>query len=104
MLRTLLCAVFSFLLVAGGLRADEYVGTIKKIDATTKTLTVTVDDKDKDFVIGDDTKIVSPKGTDLKGGLKSKQLKDGVNVSVTTEKKDDKEVVTFVRLGKKKKK
>jgi hypothetical protein len=100
-------AAFAVLLVFGALvLAAEIKGKISKVDAENNKITVTVDGKEQDFTITKDTKIVGGKG-DIKDGLKSKRFSDkaitkGIDVTVTTEKKDDKEVVTQVKVGGKK--
>jgi hypothetical protein len=98
---SVLCAVFALALLAGGLRAEEYMGKIKKVDADKGLLTVTVKGEDKDFTVSD-AKLLGPAGKELKNGVKNKAVKEGANVTVTTEKKGGKEVVTQVQLGKKK--
>src|SRR5437016_5718363 len=62
MLRTLACAVFAMVLVAGGLLADEVKGKVKSVDLDKKTITVTVGDKDQDYSFSDDTKLSTAKG------------------------------------------
>lgn len=86
--------------------AEEIKGHIKKIDTEKKTLIVTVDDKDREFTLNKETKFkqnqppAKKKGTattaDLPGGLNA--LKVDANVTLTTEKKDGKEVVTEVKV------
>jgi hypothetical protein len=91
--------------------AAEIKGKVTKVDAENNKITVKVDDKDQEFTITKDTKIIGPKGGDIKNGLKSKAfsekaLERGIQVTITTEKKDNKEVVKEVKLmgGKKGKK
>src|SRR5262249_20218214 len=83
-------------------------GEIKKIDAATNTLTVSLKAKkattDREFKIADTTKFVTVNGknqTDLAGGLKNEQLKPGATGSVKT---DGDGKVTERRLGTAKKK
>jgi hypothetical protein len=109
MTRRVLPAIAVLFVFAAFIAAAEIKGKIIKVDAENNKITVTVDDKDKEFTLTKDTKIISPKGNDLKGGLKSKRfseeaLKKGVPATITTEKVDDKEVVKEVKLtgGKKK--
>jgi hypothetical protein len=103
MLRTLAYAVVGLLASAGGLRAEDVQGKVKKVDADKGVLTVTIDGKDREFRITDDTKMVDAEGKDLKNRLKSKRLEVGQEVTVTCEKKDGKEVCTRVKLTPKKK-
>lgn len=103
MLRMFVAAVLGLVLMAGGLLADEVKGKVKSVDQDKKTITVTVDGKDKTFKLNDNTSIVGAKGKALKDGIKAKGLKEGAHVTITTDKKDGKEVVTEVKVGGKKK-
>jgi hypothetical protein len=108
MLRRLVSAVLVMLMFAAFLIAAEYKGKITKVDAENKKITVNIDGKDQEFTVTKDTKILSSKGNELKGGLKSKafgpkRLEKGIQATITTEKKDDKEVVTEVKLAGRKK-
>ncbi|MBY0527376.1 MAG: hypothetical protein K2R98_28530 [Gemmataceae bacterium] len=98
MLRNLVTslAVAGLLLITGVVLAEEIKGSVVKVDAEKSTITVKVDDKDKEFTVAKDAKILSAKDKPLKDGLKS--LKEKAEVILTTEKKDDKEVVTKVQL------
>ena len=112
MLRKLVAAALGIVLVAGIVLADEIKGKVKSVDADKNTITVTVkvDDKDTDktFTVTADTKVQAKKKSgelvDVEGGLKA--VKEGQDVTITTEKKDDKEVVTQILVprerGKKK--
>jgi hypothetical protein len=103
MLRTFACAVVALFVLSVGLvmAADkEAKGTIKKVDADKGTITVTVDGKDQDFMIGADAKIVDAAGADLKDRLKAADLKAGAKVTVTCTTKDGKDVCTKVQLSK----
>src|SRR5947209_19833086 len=85
-------------------QADEIKGKVKKVDADKSVLTLTVDDKDQTFNVPKDAKVVALFGKkvkkaqlqDLPGGLGA--LKEGTSVTVTTEKKDNKDVVIQVKL------
>ena len=103
MVRRVLSAFVVLLAFAAFILAGEIKGKITKVDAENNKITVTVDDKDQELTITKDTKFISPKGNELKGGLKSKAfgekaLKKGISATITTEKKNDKEVVTEVKL------
>jgi hypothetical protein len=119
MLRTFVCAAVALVLCVGTtLAADKAEkkkgqaaqGTIKKVDAATGTLTVTVKNKkesaDKEFKIGDATKITVFAGDakqDLTGpaGLKNEQFKEGAVVGIIS---DESGKVLEVRIGTPKKK
>ncbi len=101
-----LAAVLALVFVVACVSADEYKGTITKVDLAKKTLTVKVDGDVKTLTYDDKTTFVrSAKDgnektvADLKGWaakLKSK----GAAATVWTEKKDGKETVTKVTVGK----
>jgi len=109
MFRRSLAAVCVFLAFAIAMTAAEIKGRIVKVDAAARKITLEVDDKEQEFTLGKDTRILGPKG-DLKDGLKHRvfqnenNLKKGIRATITTEKKDDTDVVTEVKLtgGKKK--
>lgn len=104
-----LAAAFVFLAFGIAMTGAEIKGRIVKVDAANRKITVKVDDKEQEFTLGKDTRILGPKG-DLKDGLKhkvfqnEKALKKGIRATITTQKKDDADVVTEVKLtgGKKK--
>jgi hypothetical protein len=84
--------------------SDEVKGKVKSVDADKSTITVTVDDKDQTFTVAKDAKVYSLVGKnakkaqpqDIAGGLKG--VNQGVDVTLTTEKKDTKETVTAVKV------
>ena len=116
MLRSLFCGAVALLLCAGVALADDKAdkgkknatvnGKVKKIDAATQTLTVSVrkkgeEPKDMEFKIAEDTKVTVWAGEDkkqmsAKDGFKSDQLKEGANVGVTT---DPNGKVVALRIG-----
>lgn len=102
MLRRILCSLFVLALSFGIAIAEDYKGKIKSVDD--KSITITVDGKDVKVDVTDATAVVAGKeGKEkpVKGGLKS--LKEGAEVMVKTEKKDNKEVATQIKVGGKKK-
>ena len=109
MMRTFLGAVLALLLAAGGLLAEEIKGKVKSVDAEKSTITVTVGDKDTTYNVAKFASIYTlGKGKkaqpmDITGGLKG--VGEGADVTLTTEKKDDKDQVIKVQVdGAKKKK
>jgi hypothetical protein len=109
MSRRVLSAVAVLFVFAAFVAAAEIKGKIIKVDAENNKITVTVDEKDQEFTLTKDTKIVGGKGGEIKDGLKSKRFSEkalmkGVPATITTEKVGDKEVVKEVKLtgGKKK--
>jgi hypothetical protein len=124
MLRLFVCAAVALMLCVGvGLAQDKgkgkdtnkVSGTVKKVDAATGTLTISVKGKNKgdqpkdmEFKISDTTKVTvyaptTGDATNLVGkdGLKNEQFKEGAKVMVTTDK-DNK--VVAVQIGQAKKK
>lgn len=88
MLRSLVCAVAALVICAGSLLADEVKGKLKKVDSDNMTITVTTSDgKDEVIHVGKDTRVMGPNGKDLKNGIKNHQLKEGTEVTVSTEMK-----------------
>jgi hypothetical protein len=65
----------------------EVVGMFKSKDLTKKTLTITVDGKDKTYKITDDTKILGPRGGER--DLKDDVLDKGYEITVVPNAKDD---------------
>jgi len=103
MMRKLFCALSALVVCAGLSLADEVKGKVKSVDVEKNTIVVTVGDKDQTFTLSDDTKIVNSKGKDVKDKAKAiKGIKPDTELTITTEKKDDKDVVTKVQLPAKK--
>jgi hypothetical protein len=108
MRRALLAAVVVAVLGASDLRAEDFKGTVKKVDAEKGKLTVTIKEKDRTFDVPADAKVtiqVAAGNVTAKDGLKSEWFKRAANakgggytVEVTVEKKKGKEVVTKVHL------
>jgi Cu/Ag efflux protein CusF len=103
MLRPFLCAAFAHTLAAGGLRADTVTGKVKTVDADKSNITVQDGDKDVTYTVAKDAKVTGlfgkgkkVKPQDLEGGLKG--VKEGVDVSLTVVKTDDKDSVTEVKV------
>jgi hypothetical protein len=98
-------AVFcTFVVCLAVVNAEDFTGKVKKVDADKNTILISVNDKDQSFTLTKDTKIVALFGKkankaqllDLPGGLTS--IKDGMGVTITTDKVDSKQVVTQVKL------
>lgn len=112
MFRMLVFAVLGLALVATSdamaqkKKGKNVAGTIKKVDAATGTLTITIKSKkdgemDKDYKVTDSTKVVVVKGEDRKeltgnDRLKNDEFKEGARVRITLGE-DDK--VTEVAVG-----
>jgi hypothetical protein len=100
MLRKLVCGVFALLLCVGVLYAAELHGKIKKVDADKGAITVTVDGKDVVFPVDKDTKFMAATGKELPDGVRSKELIEGAEVTITTEKREGKDHVAKIALAK----
>jgi hypothetical protein len=74
-------------------------GTIKKIDADKGTVTITVGDKDHDYTVAEDTRIMDVAGKPVKERLKSKDLKEGAAVFFKPATKDGKAVLVGLKLA-----
>jgi opacity protein-like surface antigen len=85
-------------------QAEEVKGKVKSVDAEKSTITVTVGEADRTLEVAKDAKVThrvgksekKAKSEDLPGGLGA--LKAGTEVTLTTEKKADKETVTEVKV------
>jgi hypothetical protein len=104
MLRGIVTAAVVGLLWTGAARAEDIKAKIKSTDAGKSTVTATVDDKDQTWTVAKDVKVVQLTGKKLKkatlqdvpGGLGA--LSAGTEVTLTTTKKDDKDVVTQIKV------
>ena len=110
MLRKFVFAILAFGVVTVGLLADEITGKVKSVDEKTMKIVITTKDGDKmvekEFTVDKDTKFVKAgkKGTDptdLPDGIKSKAFTADTpaRVTITFEKKGDKEVVSEVKIA-----
>jgi hypothetical protein len=106
-MRQVLLALIVGLLAFAGLQAAEFKGTFVKFDEPKKLLTINVEGATNEFTLSDETKVMTVKGEPAKQGIKSfanpKVAKAGAVLTVVTDKKDGKDVVTEIRLGGKKK-
>lgn len=89
---------------AGRLPADEIRGKVKSVDPDKATVTLTAGDADKTLNVAAGAKVTGLFGKKLKkavtqdipGGLRG--VPQGAEVSLTTEAKDGKDVVTQVKV------
>ena len=94
----------AFLALSSLALAEEIKGKVKSVDADKSTITVTVGEADKTYDVAKDAKVTHKVGKnekkakteDLPGGLGA--LTAGTDVTLTTEKKDDKESVTAIKV------
>jgi hypothetical protein len=84
MLRRTFLAVVGLMLLNGTLLAadKEVKGTVTKVDAAKKMLTIKTDNGVKEYTISDDTKFLGPKGGVSKAGLKDERLVVGAEVTL----------------------
>jgi hypothetical protein len=80
--------------------AFEVEATIKKVDAEKSILVFHAREQDRTARVAKDAKVLDANGQELAEGLKSKELKEGVRVTVTVERQGDKPVVLAIKLGK----
>lgn len=92
--------VLAVLLTAAAVPAFEAVGTVKKVDAEKNVLYIFANGQDRTVPIDKDVKVLGTDGKPLADGLKSKELKDGAEVTVTVERGDAGPVIKAIRLGK----
>ena len=110
MMRSFVCGLFVLAISGGSLLADTVKGKVKGVDADKNTITVTADDKEKNYDVAKDAKVVKVIGKGKKATTETvtaglKGVSTGSEVTLTTEKKESKEVVTHVKIeGAKKKK
>ena len=103
MLRSLALGLFALLLVACTSLAAEIKGKVKSIDTEKSTITLTVDDKETTYDVAKFATFAKVMGKgkkakpeELSDGLKGVQ--SGDTVTITTEKKDDKEFVSKLQV------
>jgi hypothetical protein len=75
----------------------EFTGQFKTKDESKKTLTLSVDGKDKTFKVTSATKFVGPRGGESDDKLKDDRLDKGYKITVVSDPKDE-EVAAEVRL------
>jgi hypothetical protein len=87
--------------------AEEIRGVLKRVDATRRTIKVSVDGKDRTYTVNADASIVEVRDTKQKNGKSVETLSPiesglaglypGAKLTILTEKLDDKEAVTSVK-------
>lgn len=98
MFRLTLTIVLLLSLAAIAARADQVKGKIKTVAADKDSLTITVGKADQQLTIPADAKVLSAYGKELPERLKHKIFQAGVQVLLTTEKVDGKDIVKEVKL------
>lgn len=111
MLRRIIGCAVMFTLGLTVTQADELKGIVKRVDKTASTVTVTVDGKDTTLPVGKDASIVAVSNVVAKKGKKNKAteklttienglegVKAGANVTLLTDKVDEKDTVTSIKV------
>src|SRR5262249_46212578 len=98
MIRRSLVVALLFACVAAGLRAGQIKGKIKNVAPDKNSGTVTVGKTDQPFTIPADAKILSAGGKEMPQRLLAKLFQPGIQVLVTTDKQDGKEIVKELKL------
>src|SRR5438309_557350 len=93
-----LCIV---VLLVGGLLAFEATGTIQKVDAENGRIVIRVNGQDRSVKVDKNIKVLDREGKELADGLKSKELKEGVEATFTIEPEKNEPIIKAIRLGKK---
>lgn len=103
-------AVAALLAIVSAAGAEEINGTVKKVDASGNTLLLTADGKDTSYSVAKDASFVTV--TKVAGKKKKNQtmekvdtiekglagVKEGAGVTVLTDKRDGKDVITSVKV------
>jgi hypothetical protein len=92
--------VASVFLLAGLLAAFEAQAVIRKVDPEKGILVVFAGQQERTLRVAKDAKFLDEKGQALADGLKAKELKEGVAVTLTIERDGNEPVIHAVRLGK----
>src|SRR5437879_3558872 len=89
----------SFVLVVGGLPAQDGIqkGKIKKLDLDRMTITLTQDTKDREFLLTDETRVLDAKGATLKERLQG--FKEGAEVMFKPARRDGKDILEGIKLA-----
>src|SRR5262245_754273 len=75
----------------------EFAGMFKTKDVEKKTITLTIDGKDKVYKVTDTTKFIGPRGGESDDKLKDDRLDKGYKITVVADAKDE-EIAAEVKL------
>jgi len=78
-------------------KVKEVVGMFKSKDVSKKTVTITVDGKDRTFKVADSTKIVGPRGGESDDRLKDDRIDKGYKLTIVPDAKEE-DVAAEIRL------
>jgi hypothetical protein len=99
MFRNIALALSLVILSVSQAAALDAVGTIRSIDADAGTLVVFAGGQDRNLTAANDLQVLGKDGKPLAGGLKSPELKAGVEVSVTVQPGAGRISLHVLRLG-----
>jgi Cu/Ag efflux protein CusF len=94
-----LVAVFALFATALLAQEGPQRGKIKKVDADKGIVTITVDGKDQDVVVTEDTRLADASGKDVALRLQDKAFKEGAEVLFKAEDRGGKKVLIGMKLG-----
>lgn len=94
-----LTAVLCLLLMGDNLLALEAVGTIRKVEVEKSVLHIYANGRDRIVAIAEDIKVLGTDGKPLVDGLRSEELREGVEVTIFVATGDTGPVVRAIRLG-----
>jgi hypothetical protein len=100
MLRRYLCAGFVPLALAGAVFGADYSGRFKSVDVDRKTMTLTVDERDRVFQVAPDTVVIDDVNGKSVIDLANFHMQPKKYLMVCTEGKGHDEIVTTIRVGK----
>lgn len=92
----MLTVVFGLGCFAGVLVAEEYNAKVKSVDVEAKKMVVNLFGAEVTFDVVPDPRVFDPAGKPVKNGLKI--ITPGSEINVQTDKKDDKEIVSTIRI------
>jgi hypothetical protein len=100
MRRGIVAVAAALVLCAGPAAAFETLGIVKKVDVDANVLHVFAGGKDRVVKLSKGVKVLGDDGKPLADGLKSKELKEGAEVTLTVETEDGAPAIKAIRLGK----
>jgi len=101
MMRRCICVgLLLSLALVSPLAAFDAVGTIKKIDTENQVVDIFANGQDRQVKLAKDIKVLDKEGKPLADGLKSKDLKEGTEVTVTVDRVNNEPTISVIRLGK----
>ena len=89
MRRLFTLALVGLLVAVSSLAALEATGTIKKVDVDNGKIVVFANGKDRTLKIDKDIKVLGTDGKPLADGIKSKEMKEGAEVTITVDLDDN---------------